>query len=330
MATAATAVASSVSSAAASGDAAAWARKLALRAAGVQGLAQNAQNAEGAQFGHDAIKAEEVEHAAEEIRYRAEYATINCVDTPGQAFAILLNVMYLAPLTWLFVRFFIRSYSRRARVEGKLGGGGQWSPETVKRSGVDAARNVEKEVLKAMSRDRGSASASAYNSGSNSEVENGGGAGAKKGRKNGLEMTRMEDEKEEKSEEKDEETTEEKTEQTTEETTEETAETNEVAKESKEEDESETKPESTKGEESEPQTKEGEEDNDGKSFAEYAASAGKSDGDDAPKEEGEAEAYEANVGDVMSGEEKEAEKEMQLGTESGVLVDKEEKPDSKE
>ena len=75
-----------------------WLKKVALRAAGEEGLAENVRNSYGEMFGLDAIKAEEIEKAQEEIRYRLEYPTVNCLDTSGQAFAILLNLLYLAPL----------------------------------------------------------------------------------------------------------------------------------------------------------------------------------------------------------------------------------------
>ena len=59
----------------------------------------NVRNDEGATFGADAVHAAESEKSQEEIRYRMEYQTIHCLDTSGQVFAILLNVLYLAPLT---------------------------------------------------------------------------------------------------------------------------------------------------------------------------------------------------------------------------------------
>lgn len=43
-----------------------------------------------------------------------------CVTTAGETFAIWLNVLYLAPLTYLFVRFFIRSYLRRSSQEAAV------------------------------------------------------------------------------------------------------------------------------------------------------------------------------------------------------------------
>lgn len=97
------AAASSASSAFASATATAgissWLKKAALRAAGEEGLAENVRNRQGETFGIDAIHAAEVEKAQEEIRYRVEYQTINCLDTSGQSFAILLNALYLVPLT---------------------------------------------------------------------------------------------------------------------------------------------------------------------------------------------------------------------------------------
>ncbi|KAI5307147.1 putative serine/threonine protein phosphatase [Ascosphaera pollenicola] len=51
---------------------------------------------------------------ADEKNAKIEYRAFNSVDTPGQAFAVWLNVLYLLPLTWLFARFFVRSYIRRS------------------------------------------------------------------------------------------------------------------------------------------------------------------------------------------------------------------------
>lgn len=96
-------VTSSVSSAVASATATAglgsWLKKAALRAAGEEGLAENVRNRQGETFGIDAIHAADVEKAQEEIKYKVEYQTIRCIDTSGEAFAILLNAVYLAPLT---------------------------------------------------------------------------------------------------------------------------------------------------------------------------------------------------------------------------------------
>ena len=96
---AASSASSAVFSATATAGIGSWLKKAALRAAGEEGLAENVRNRQGETFGIDAIHAAQVEKAQEEIRYKVEYQTINCLDTSGQAFAILLNALYLAPLT---------------------------------------------------------------------------------------------------------------------------------------------------------------------------------------------------------------------------------------
>ena len=96
---AACSVSSAVASATATAGLQSWLKKAALRAAGEEGLAMNVRNDQGEAFGIDAIHAAESEKAQEEIRYTSEYRTINCLDTQGQVFAILLNALYLAPLT---------------------------------------------------------------------------------------------------------------------------------------------------------------------------------------------------------------------------------------
>ena len=53
------------------------------------------------------------------ITYRTEFQTVPCIDTSGQTFAIWLNVLYLTPLTFLFVRFFVKSYIRRGELLAK-------------------------------------------------------------------------------------------------------------------------------------------------------------------------------------------------------------------
>ncbi|KAJ9154956.1 Elongation of fatty acids protein [Pleurostoma richardsiae] len=77
---------------------------------------------------------------------------VPCITTTGETFAIWLNVLYLAPLTYLFVSFFIASYIRRSGAEGKLAGrggkrGSVSSHVTVaEEAGWDAARGIEREV----------------------------------------------------------------------------------------------------------------------------------------------------------------------------------------
>lgn len=41
----------------------------------------------------------------------------SCIATSSETFAIWLNVLYLAPLTYLFMKFFITSYLRRSNAE---------------------------------------------------------------------------------------------------------------------------------------------------------------------------------------------------------------------
>ena len=93
----------------------AWVKKIALRAAGSEGLAENVENDRGQTFGIDAVHAAQDLKDREEIRFRDEMHLIGCMDTTGQTFAILFNCFYLTPLTALFVRFFVKSYMRRAR-----------------------------------------------------------------------------------------------------------------------------------------------------------------------------------------------------------------------
>ncbi|MCJ1393638.1 hypothetical protein MMC18_006513 [Xylographa bjoerkii] len=121
-------------------------KKIVLRAAGNEGLAENVHNDQGQRFGLDETKYEEVERSRDEIRHKLEYPTVSCIDTSGQAFAILLNVMYLAPLTYLFVNFFIRSYSRRTSSSTKH----PTHDHVLQKSGHDALKGVEREIHEAM------------------------------------------------------------------------------------------------------------------------------------------------------------------------------------
>jgi hypothetical protein len=87
---------SSAASAATSIGIAAWLKKAAFRAAGEEGLAENVRNEKGDLFGPDA-RAPALNRG--ETLFRTQYETISCIDTSGQAFAIWLNLAYLAPLT---------------------------------------------------------------------------------------------------------------------------------------------------------------------------------------------------------------------------------------
>ena len=322
---------SAASTALASGDAGAWARKLALRAAGMEGLAQQATNRAGRPFGHDAAHAQQVEQAAEEIRYRAEYASVACIDTSGQAFAILLNVMYLAPLTGLFVRFFVRAYSRRARLDPNARGKAPWQPDIVGPSAGDAAKRVESAVLRAMSRDRGSERGSAYTSPATSEAE---GAGGGTRRAKGLEMTRPDDEV--KSEPKEDGTAAVK-EEPAEDATPKDAEADggapAEAQDKPAEEAADGQPASA-DQTAEPESKAEDVEDDGRSFAKYAASDGKTGEDGAAKPE-EPEAKDPSSddkGEEAGGEKGGSQDKADAGArtlkgpeDSGVLVDMQDK-----
>ena len=103
----------SVATATASAGTAAWLKKAALRAVGQEGLAENVLNEQGQTFGVDAVHAAQDYQNRVETRYRDDLQWVHCLDTSGQAFAILLNCVYLAPLTYLFVKFFVTAYSKR-------------------------------------------------------------------------------------------------------------------------------------------------------------------------------------------------------------------------
>lgn len=79
------------------------------------------------------------------------YLTQPCITTTGETFAIWLNVVYLAPLTYLFVSFFIASYVKRSNSATKLKGK-KTAPNVndnialAEKAGWDAAKGIEKEV----------------------------------------------------------------------------------------------------------------------------------------------------------------------------------------
>ena len=86
-----------------------------------------------------------------------QHILMPCITTTGQTFAIWLNVLYLAPLTYLFVSFFIASYikrssaeSKKARTAGGLKGAKARRPSShlhvAEKAGWDAATGVGREV----------------------------------------------------------------------------------------------------------------------------------------------------------------------------------------
>jgi hypothetical protein len=76
-----------------------------------------------------------------------------CITSSGQTFAVWLNVFYLAPLTYLFVSFFIESYLRRSNQQpGRrpVAAARRMSMsnnvQLAEKAGWEAAKNVEREV----------------------------------------------------------------------------------------------------------------------------------------------------------------------------------------
>ncbi|KFA45385.1 hypothetical protein S40293_09805 [Stachybotrys chartarum IBT 40293] len=72
-----------------------------------------------------------------------------CIVTPGETFAIWLNVLYLTPLTYLFMSFFVASYVKRSKAEHKVHGKGSQQVSGVtlaEKAGWEAANNVSREI----------------------------------------------------------------------------------------------------------------------------------------------------------------------------------------
>ena len=145
------AVSSAFASATATAGLGSWLKKVALRAAGEEGLAENVRNYQGETFGIDAVHAAQMEKAREEIRYKWETQRVHCLDTSGEAFAILLNLVYLAPLAGLFIRYFTRSYLNRAKSEPPKPS----QQENIMESSKDAVKDVEREIREAMAGKQG-------------------------------------------------------------------------------------------------------------------------------------------------------------------------------
>jgi len=88
----------------------------------------------------------------ETVRSVRDWTTVPCITTTGATFAIWLNVLYLAPLTYLFVKFFITSYLRRSNAEktaAKVDAERSRRTSNVvlaEKAGWDAAKDLEKEV----------------------------------------------------------------------------------------------------------------------------------------------------------------------------------------
>lgn len=81
--------------------------------------------------------------------------TMPCITSSGETFAVWFNVFYIAPLTYLFVSFFIESYLRRstANQSGRRGANAGVAArrlsnnvQLAEKAGWDAAKSVKREV----------------------------------------------------------------------------------------------------------------------------------------------------------------------------------------
>jgi hypothetical protein len=148
IASAASSMTSSAALPPATGAAIAFLKKLIYRAAGDEGLAENVLQP-GAPSPVSYVAAtvtnqpEHVMHnTVNRIVYRTEYQHVPCVDTSGQAFAIYLNMIYLAPLTGLFMRFFVKSYLKRTSPTTRHPA----RHDAFAKSTRDAMRGVDREI----------------------------------------------------------------------------------------------------------------------------------------------------------------------------------------
>ncbi|OAA53686.1 GNS1/SUR4 membrane protein [Cordyceps fumosorosea ARSEF 2679] len=100
-------------------------------------------------FGSDASRVKTV------VDQDVSYVSQPCIVSSGETFAIWLNVVYLAPLTYLFVSFFIASYVKRSNAANKFAGKGAAARRLsnvnvdvalAEKAGWDAARGLEREV----------------------------------------------------------------------------------------------------------------------------------------------------------------------------------------
>ncbi|KAF3481076.1 uncharacterized protein GIQ15_03835 [Arthroderma uncinatum] len=123
-----------------------WLKKLAFRAAGAEGVAGNVLNSNGSYFGADGSNTAHAVMDKREVRYSLEPRTFSCMNTSGQAFAVWLNLVYLLPLTFLFVRFFVRSYLRRT----EPGHRHSTTIHTAEKAGMDAIKGVTREITNAV------------------------------------------------------------------------------------------------------------------------------------------------------------------------------------
>ena len=143
---AASSASTAIASAAASADIGSWMKKAALRAAGEEGLAENVRNYNGETFGIDAIHAADAQRAQEYVSYHLEMTRTHCLDNSGEVFAIVLNVIYLAPLAYLFIKFFARYFQARADGDPREPS----IPMNAVKSASEGIKEVERKIAQAM------------------------------------------------------------------------------------------------------------------------------------------------------------------------------------
>ena len=120
-------------------DMGAFLKKMLLRAAGEEGIAERVRDDRNQLLLSPKIE-EKIERFNEqtfETRWRTDWTKVNCIDTTGEAFAIYLNLLYLAPLTALFARFFYKAYTQRGRAR---------TASQAARKASESAKQAEKET----------------------------------------------------------------------------------------------------------------------------------------------------------------------------------------
>lgn len=117
-------------------------KKILLRAAGEEGIAENVAGANPIPTHRAAHHGWHHGSHSADATYHTEYQNVPCVTTSGQTFAIWLNVLYLTPLTFLFVRFFVKSYIRRSNKTT----GHETKHARFEKAGEDALHGIEREI----------------------------------------------------------------------------------------------------------------------------------------------------------------------------------------
>ena len=119
-------------------------KKLLFRAAGEGGIADNLAPAFVASpvptaSGHHRHLVHKYKDP--EVTYTTEYRNIPCLNTQGQTLAVWMNVFYLLPLTFLFGRFFVKSYITRT-----IGQGAKAKVKAIENNSKDAIKRVDRKL----------------------------------------------------------------------------------------------------------------------------------------------------------------------------------------